>query len=72
MDRAYLDFGTRVETFGTTHVTHKRLSWYGHAMRREDTNVAKASNNNEGGREETSKPQTEVDGQNAERFQTPA
>ena len=25
----------------TTYVTQKRLSWYGHAMRREDTNVAK-------------------------------
>ena len=25
----------------TTHVTQKRLSWYGHVMRREDTNVAK-------------------------------
>ena len=23
------------------HVTHKRLSWYGHVMRRDDTNVAK-------------------------------
>ena len=25
----------------TTYVTQKRLSWYGHVMRREDTNVAK-------------------------------
>ena len=25
----------------TTYVTHKRLSWYGHVMRRNDTNVAK-------------------------------
>ena len=25
----------------TTYVTQKRLSWYGHVMRREETNVAK-------------------------------
>ena len=25
----------------TTYVTQKRLAWYGHVMRREDTNVAK-------------------------------
>ena len=25
----------------TTYVTQERLSWYGHVMRREDTNVAK-------------------------------
>ena len=25
----------------TTYVTQKRLSWHGHVMRREDTNVAK-------------------------------
>ena len=25
----------------TTYVTQKRFSWYGHVMRREDTNVAK-------------------------------
>ena len=25
----------------TTYVTQKRISWYGHVMRREDTNVAK-------------------------------
>ena len=25
----------------TTYVAQKRLSWYGHVMRREDTNVAK-------------------------------
>ena len=25
----------------TTYVTQKRLSWYGHVTRREDTNVAK-------------------------------
>ena len=53
------------------HVTQKRLSWYGHVMRREDTNVAKQVNNNEGGREETSrKAQTEVDGQSAELSET--
>ena len=54
----------------TTYVTQKRLSWYGHVMRREDTNVA-ASNNNEGGREDTSRnAQTEVDGQSAELSET--
>ena len=25
----------------TTHVTQKHLSWYGHVMRRDDTNVTK-------------------------------
>ena len=25
----------------TTYVTQKRVSWYGHLMRREDTNIAK-------------------------------
>ena len=36
------------------------------------TERCKASNNNEGGREETSrKAQTEVDGPSAERFETP-
>ena len=48
-------------------ITQKRFSWYGHVMRREDTNVYK----DEGGREETSmKAQTEVDGPSAERFET--
>ena len=57
----------------TTYVTQKRLSWYGHVMRRDDKNVAKQVND-EGGREETSrKAQTEVDGQSAEQYQrTPA
>ena len=56
----------------TIYVTQKRLSWYGHVMRREDIERCKASNNNEGGREEPSrKAQTEVDGQSAERSETP-
>ena len=50
----------------TTYVAQKRLSRYGHVMRREDTNVAK-HDNNEGGREETSrKAQTQVDGPSEE------
>ena len=55
-----------------TYVTQKRHSWYGHVMmKREETNLCKASNNNEGGREETSrKTQTEVDGQSAELSET--
>ena len=45
-----------------THAAKKRLSWYGHVMRRHER--WKACNNNEGGREETSRQaQTEVDGQ---------
>ena len=51
-----------------TCVTQKSLSQYGHVMRRER---CKASNNNEGGMEETSmKAQTEVDGQSAKRSET--
>ena len=46
------------------YASQKRLSWYGH-------DDVKRSNNDEGGREETSrKAQTEVDGQSAERFET--
>ena len=53
----------------TTYVTQKRLSWYGHVMRRHER--CKTCNNNEGGREETlRKAQTEVDGPSAERFET--
>ena len=57
----------------TTYVAQKRLSWYGHDYcdkeRRQER--CKASNNNEGGREETSrKAQIEVDGQSAERSET--
>ena len=53
----------------TTYVTQKRLSWYGHVMRRHER--CTASNNDEGGREETlRKAQTEVDGPSAERFKT--
>ena len=55
----------------TTYVTQKRLSWYGHVMRREYTNAAKHVTTNDGGREETSrKAQTEVDGASVERFDT--
>ena len=50
-----------VKPITTHYVAQKCLSWYGHVMRRDDKNVA--SNNDEGGREETSrKAQTEVDG----------
>ena len=53
----------------TTYVTKKRVSWYGHVMRRHE--CCKACNNNDGGREETSRrAQTEVDGPSAERFET--
>ena len=56
----------------TTYVTQKRLSfvvWTCDAESRHE--CCKASNNNEGGREETSsKAQTEVDGQSAERSET--
>ena len=47
----------------TTHATQKRLSWYGHVMSREDTNVAKhVTTMKVGGKLETSrKAQTEVD-----------
>ena len=51
----------------TTYVTPNRLSWYGHRRH----TYCKGSNDDEGGREETSrKAQTEVDGQRAERFET--
>ncbi len=44
----------------TTYVAQKRLLWYGHVMRRDER--YKASNNDEGGREDTSrKAHTEVD-----------
>ena len=50
----------------TTYITQKRLSWHGHVMRRHE--CYKPSNNDEDGREETSrKAQTEVDGPSAER-----
>ena len=39
----------------TTYVTQKRLSWYGHVMRREDTNVAKQVTTMKVGGEETSR-----------------
>ena len=36
----------------TKYFTQKRLSWYGHVMRRDDNNVAKQDfNNDEAGRE---------------------
>ena len=45
------------------------MAWPCNEKRRHE--FCKASNNNEGGREETSrKAQTEVDGQSAERFET--
>ena len=54
----------------TPYGTQKRLSWNGHVMRREDTNVAKEVTTI-GGREETPrKAQTEVDGQSAEPSET--
>ena len=56
----------------TTYVTQKRLFVVWPCDDEERRNEpCKASNNNEGGREETSrKAQTEVDGQGAERFET--
>ena len=55
----------------TTYVAQKRISWYGHVTRRDE--YCKGSNNDEGGMEDTSgKAQTDVDGQSAERFETPA
>ena len=60
----------------TTYIPQKRISWYDHVMRREDTNVAKhvttmkVGGKRPRGRQLCRKAQTEVDGLSAERFET--